>query len=89
MEPMSGAVFITIVSSAILVILVGRAIYVVRSEGGKRERGALPGKGEHTINAEYSSGLSGHSTTYKIPRDPQAYARRFVPPSQREKTDDR
>ncbi|MEL6548628.1 MAG: hypothetical protein AAFQ54_00115 [Pseudomonadota bacterium] len=76
---MDASLLIVGVSAAILVILVARAIYVVRSETGTPERGLSPGEGDHTIHAEYSSGLSGHHSSYKVPRDPQAYARRFVP----------
>lgn len=77
---MSSAAFIALLAGAILAILLGRAIYVLRREKGERPRGCEPGEGHTTIHAEYSSGLSGNSTSYKIPRDPQAYARRFVPP---------
>ena len=76
---MGSGAFMFIVCVAIIGLLVGRAILVVRREGNEPIRGSEPGTGEHTINAEYSSGFSGHSTTYKIPRDPQAYAKRFVP----------
>ncbi len=76
---MSSGFFIFLVSSAILILLIGRAISVVRKEGNEPVRGSEPGEGVHTIHAEYSSGFSGHSTTYTIPRDPQAYAKRFVP----------
>lgn len=72
--------------AAILLVLVGRAIYVLRAEKSKPFRGANPGTGHHTIHAEYSSGLSGHHSTYKIPRDPDAYARMFVPKRKKDKT---
>lgn len=76
---MSSGFFIFLVSGAILAILITRAVIVVRREGTDAVRGSEPGEGDHTIHAEYSSGFSGHSTNYKIPRDPQAYAKRFVP----------
>ncbi|MEL6915090.1 MAG: hypothetical protein AAFP13_11365 [Pseudomonadota bacterium] len=76
---MDASLLIVGVSIAILAILVARAIHVVRKEKGSDPRGSLPGEGDHTIHAEYSSGLSGHHSSYKVPRDPQAYARRFVP----------
>ncbi|MEM9854124.1 MAG: hypothetical protein AAF841_06680 [Pseudomonadota bacterium] len=76
---MSSGLFIFLICAAILAILIARAIYVVRMEADETARGAEPGKGDLTIHADYSSGFSGHSTSYKIPRDPQAYARRFVP----------
>ncbi|MEM9349423.1 MAG: hypothetical protein AAGA47_04120 [Pseudomonadota bacterium] len=78
---MSSASFIFVISAAIVGILVARAVYIVRTERHDTARGCEPGKGDHIIHAEYSSGLSGHSTSYKIPRDPEAYARRFVPRS--------
>src|SRR6056297_1040629 len=47
-----------------------------RAEG----RGLAPGTGDHIMHVEYSSGLGGgHATQIRVPRDPQAYARRFVP----------
>ena len=76
---MSGTGFIFAVSCAIIALLVARAIYVVRSERGANTRGSEPGSGDHTIHADYSSGFSGHSTTYRVPRDPQEYTKRFVP----------
>ncbi|MCH2077668.1 MAG: hypothetical protein MK180_12465 [Rhodobacteraceae bacterium] len=81
---MSSFTFITLISGAIVVLLVWKAISVVRSEASNVERGTEPGKGHTTIHAEYSSGLSGNSTSYDIPKDPQAYARRFVPPNAKE-----
>ncbi|MEL6689094.1 MAG: hypothetical protein AAFP28_02140 [Pseudomonadota bacterium] len=76
---MSSLTFITLVSCAIIGLLVWKAISVVRNERGTTERGTAPGEGHTTIHAEYSSGFSGNSTSYDIPKDPQAYARRFVP----------
>ncbi|MEM1235412.1 MAG: hypothetical protein AAGI10_00485 [Pseudomonadota bacterium] len=81
---MSSAAFIALISAAILAILVGRAVVIMRRESKITVRGTPPGDGDTVIHAEYSSGLSGHSTTYKIPQDPQAYARRFVPPQAKE-----
>jgi len=77
---MPSWLFITLVSGAILLLLLVRTIYVVRKESAEgTTRGSEPGQGHHVIHAEYSSGLSGHSKSYEIPRDPQAYARMFVP----------
>ena len=81
---MSTFSFITLVSAAIVGLLVWKAVSVVRREASTTERGTLPGKGHTTIHAEYSSGFSGNSTSYDIPKDPQAYARRFVPLHQKE-----
>ena len=76
---MSSTLFITAICGAIVALLLARTFYVLRSEKGEKIRGSEPGQGHHTIHAEYSSGFSGHSTSYDIPRDPQAYARLFVP----------
>ena len=76
---MSSFAFITLISGAILAILIARTWYILRREKDDPMRGSDPGDGHHTIHAEYSSGISGHSTSYKVPRDPQAYAKLFVP----------
>ncbi len=67
----------------ILVAIISGAMALKRTRGS--ERGSLPGKGDHVIEANYSSGagVGGHSTTYKIPRDPQEYAKRFIPREKR------
>lgn len=44
-----------------------------------RSRGSEPGEGHHTLRSDYQSGLGGHSTEWKVPRDPQEYAKHFVP----------
>ena len=75
---MSQAAFIALVSAAILVVLVLRAIWVWRAERGA-PRGSLPGTGDHVIDASYHSGLGGHQAEFRVPKDPQVYARRFVP----------
>ena len=75
-----------LLGAAILLLLGLRALWVVRSERGA-PRGSLPGKGYHEIDASYFSGGGGggQSYTFKVPQDPQAYARLFVPG--REKSD--
>ncbi|WP_425039369.1 hypothetical protein [Primorskyibacter sp. S187A] len=50
----------------------------LRRDPGKA-RGAKPGKGDHILTSDYQSGLGGHSTTWRVPADPQEYARKFVP----------
>ena len=65
----------------ILAILGVRAWWVVRAEGpDARIRGTEPGEGHVEIESQYFSGLGGgsHQVT-RVPRDPQAYARAFVP----------
>lgn len=77
-------VAIILLSLAIaLVAVISGAMALHRTRGS--ERGSLPGKGNHVIEANYSSGAGGggHSTTYTIPRDPQEYAKRFVPREKR------
>jgi len=46
-------------------------------------RGSEPGTGDHVIDISYNSGGpgGGHHAVLRIPRDPQDYARRFVPAS--------
>ena len=64
---------------AIVVAVWAKARQTIRREAG-RPRGIAPGEGDHIIDVEYSSGLGGgHATQIRVPRDPQAYARRFVP----------
>ena len=70
---------IVLLGGLVLVLAVLRAAQALRHDKGA-ERGSMPGKGYHTLHAEYSSGAGGgHSTTYRVPRDPQEYAKRFVP----------
>ena len=66
-------------------VLAVRAWAVMRAERGARP-GAEPGEGYHRIRAEYFSGGGGggETTEYAVPKDPQAYARLFVP---KDKTD--
>lgn len=68
-----------LVLAIVLVAVISGAMALKRTRG--TERGSLPGKGDHVIEANYSSGAGGggHSTTYTVPRDPQEYAKRFVP----------
>ena len=54
----------------------------LRQDPGKA-RGALPRKGHHELTSDYQSGLGGHSTSWKVPADPQEYAKHFVPHNKR------
>jgi len=76
--------FILIVSALIVVVAVLRAAQSIRHTRGT-ERGSLPGTGDHIIDAAYHSGGGGggHSTQYRIPRDPQEYAKTFIPKDKR------
>ncbi|MEL6645058.1 MAG: hypothetical protein AAFQ79_14090 [Pseudomonadota bacterium] len=71
---------IVLICTAILVLLAVRAFIVVRREADA-PRGSLPGKGHHVIDASYFSGGAGggHSGEFRVPKDPQEYARAFVP----------
>lgn len=73
---------IIILSVGVLALAVLRGAQSLRHSRGT-ERGSLPGKGDHVIHSDYSSGGGGggHATTYRVPRDPQEYAKRFVPRS--------
>ena len=77
-------IVILLLSLAILLVAVISGAVALKQTRGT-ERGSLPGKGDHVIEANYSSGAGGggHSTTYTIPRDPQEYAKRFVPREKR------
>ena len=71
-----------------LVVAIGAVVWFKARQTIRRERhlprGLAPGEGDHIIDVEYSSGLGGgHATQIRVPRDPQAYARRFVPRSAR------
>ena len=68
------------ISAVILGILVVRAVVVWRAERGQ-PRGSAPGTGVHVIDASYHSGGGGGGQTgqFTVPRDPDAYARQFVP----------
>ncbi|NSX55226.1 hypothetical protein [Parasulfitobacter algicola] len=60
-------------------LTIALAIVRVKQTRGT-ERGSLPGKGDHIIEADYSSGMGGgHHTQYRVPKDPQEYAKMFVP----------
>jgi hypothetical protein len=72
---------------AILVVLIVLAVAALaisanRRDGaaGGRRRGSKPGAGYHELRSDYQSGVGGgHVTTWKVPRDPQEYARKFIP----------
>ncbi|MGR3460815.1 MAG: hypothetical protein ACU0AX_08035 [Roseovarius sp.] len=78
---MSGAAIVTVLSGLVLLLAVLRAAQVLRQERGRRAgRGTEPGPGDSTIESHYSSGVSGgQSMSYRISRDPQTYAKLFIP----------
>jgi hypothetical protein len=71
---------ILLLSLAILAVAVISGAVALRQSRGT-ERGSLPGKGDHVIEVNYASGGGGggQQASYKIPKDPQEYAKRFVP----------
>ena len=77
---MSQFTTIVALSALILVVLGARAFFVVRKEKNTK-RGSEPGTGYHEIEANYFSGGGGggHQGSFKVPKDPQEYARQFVP----------
>ena len=78
---MSPVLPIVILSAAIIVVLVVRAIFVMRREDPSAPRGVLPGKGYTEVDSSYFSGGlgGGHQSSFRVPRDPQEYAKGFVP----------
>ncbi len=71
-------IFVLIVG-ALIVLFIG-ALAVMSKRKDTDQRGSEPGKGYHTLTSDYQSGMGGgHVTTWKVPRDPQEYAKRFVP----------
>lgn len=69
---------ILILSALILLFALLRGLQALRHTKGE-ERGVDPGEGYTKIEANYSSGLGGHSKEYSVPRDPQEYAKTFIP----------
>ncbi len=64
---------------AIMGLLAWRVATVMRRERGQAP-GAPPGRGRHVLRSEYSSGVGGgEAREYTVPKDPQDYARLFVP----------
>lgn len=86
---MGEAVVIAALAAAIGAVVTARALHVMRRERGQR-RGSLPGRGHHRVEAGYWSGGAGggHGGHFEVPRDPQDYARRFVPRHARGEDDD-
>ncbi|MEM8850812.1 MAG: hypothetical protein AAGE03_12350 [Pseudomonadota bacterium] len=79
---MTGASWI--LAGLILAILVVRTLWILRAEArrgdGGRPRGIPPGTGYTEIESDYSSGVGGgNQLKTRVPKDPQEYARVFVP----------
>ncbi len=77
---MSSLTLIVILSVLVLLAAALKAWIAIRADRAQG-RGSLPGKGYHTIDASYHSGGSGggHTSHYRVPQDPQEYARLFIP----------
>lgn len=69
---------------ALIVLTVALARSRMHGESDTR-RGSEPGTGDHVIDISYNSGGpgGGHQAVLRVPRDPQDYARRFVPETAR------
>lgn len=77
---------LTIPVLIVLILAVALLIGIRRQRDFKgTERGSEPGEGYHELESNYSSGLGGHQTTWRVPRDPQEYARHFVPAAKKSK----
>ncbi len=78
----------TFIISALILLIIGlRAVQIMRREQGGKLRGSPPGTGHHIIQAEYQSGGGGGGShgQFRVPKDPQAYARAFVPDAAKSK----
>lgn len=63
-----------------LIFLAVIALCLVSLRKDRGSRGSQPGTGFHTLRSDYNSGMGGgNSAEWQVPRDPQAYAKRFVP----------
>ena len=87
---MSSGATIAGLCALILVVLAVRTAAVMRAERGAR-RGSPPGEGHHRVEAGYWSGGAGggHDGHFTVPKDPQEYARRFVPRRKGDRDDHR
>jgi hypothetical protein len=76
---MSGGAIIAVLSGLVLLLAGLRAAQSLR-EDRTTGRGTEPGEGDSVISSFYSSGVSGgQSMSYRISRDPQTYAKIFIP----------
>ena len=70
----------------VLIVCVVALLARSRSKSGnKAQRGCAPGQGDQVIDTSYGSGGlgGGHGDVTRVTRDPQKYARAFVPRSAR------
>ncbi|WP_136441520.1 hypothetical protein [Pacificoceanicola onchidii] len=79
---MDPVAFILILVVLIAVVAVALAVVSERQNPGKR--GSAPGSGHHELHSRYTSGVGGgHERSWKVPRDPQEYAKLFIPKDSR------
>lgn len=70
--------FVPFAVIGILILVAALAVMSQRTNPGKR--GSRPGTGHHILRSDYQSGMGGgHVTEWKVPKDPDAYAKLFVP----------
>lgn len=84
---MTQAAVVTLLCLLILGVAALSAWTAISRDRRDGKRGALPGTGYHEIDASYHSGGSGggQSGSFKVPRDPQEYARQFIPKDRTQK----
>ena len=72
-----------------LVVVMVAALAILEQRRHPGRRGSTPGRGYHTLKSDYQSGVGGGNVkTWKVPRDPQEYARQFVPHSKSSASED-
>ncbi|MEL7212271.1 MAG: hypothetical protein AAGK92_06390 [Pseudomonadota bacterium] len=81
---MDGAIIIGL-CVAIAIVLWITAARAIRADK-TTQRGLEPGDGDHIIDVNYSSGLGGQQSQIRVPRDPQEYAKTFVPKDKKPNT---
>ncbi|MEM7074381.1 MAG: hypothetical protein AAGA28_02630 [Pseudomonadota bacterium] len=70
--------FIPLAIVAIVVLVAALAVLGQRTNPGRR--GSPPGQGHHVLRSDYQSGIGGGNVReWKVPRDPDDYAKLFVP----------
>ncbi|MFW2544083.1 hypothetical protein ACN2XU_15725 [Primorskyibacter sp. 2E107] len=64
----------------VLIAVAAAALAVVNQRRNPGSRGSEPGTGFHELHSDYQSGVGGgENQSWKIPRDPQDYAKLFIP----------